>query len=146
MPTPRHGHCAVTHGGRLYVLGGDIGAPGGTAPLEVYDPGADRWESLARLPEYRLFSEAAVFEDAIYVFGNRADGVVPVLKYDIPKDTWSELPCAGIPIHRSASAVIGTRAYILGGEVTDPPNGLSTTRVRVFDMQAEDWVVPNPPR
>jgi N-acetylneuraminic acid mutarotase len=59
-------------GGRIYTFGGGIRASGGwrwSDRVQRYDPGTDRWEELAPLSEARLYMDAVVVGDEIFVIG-----------------------------------------------------------------------------
>ena len=72
MPTGRSGHAAAVVRGCLYAIGGEgnPGNPNGVFPqVQVYDPRANRWETLPDMPSPRHGMGAAVVDDRIWVPG-----------------------------------------------------------------------------
>jgi len=74
MPQAQGGLAAATHGGKLYVFGGEQWVPERKVFDNnwVYDPVTDRWQSLPPLPTPRHGLGAATVGNRIYVFGGGA--------------------------------------------------------------------------
>jgi N-acetylneuraminic acid mutarotase len=84
MITKRMAHETYLLDGKIYVIGGSLGA-GVSAVVEVYDPVNDSWEKLADMPRALFCSAGAVVNDKIYVIGGSPDwssGVSNVWEYD----------------------------------------------------------------
>lgn len=76
MPTTRGGMGCGVINDRLYVVGGEgnVAAPSGVFPqTEVFDPVADRWQSLELMLTPRHGMGAAVWEGALYVPGGASN-------------------------------------------------------------------------
>ena len=74
MPQAQGGLAAATHGGKLYVFGGEQWVPERMVFDNnwVYDPATDRWQSLPPLPTPRHGLGAATVGNRIHVFGGGA--------------------------------------------------------------------------
>lgn len=124
MTVPRGGHAVAVLNERIYAIGGarpgPADAPQNIAELEVYDPGADQWETRSELPTPRDHLGAATVGDRIYAVGGRIQidfgRNVDVNEVYGPTDFWSRGP--GLPTARSgiAAASLGGRIYVFGGE------------------------------
>lgn len=112
--------------GRIYVAGGLLTPNTGySAHFEAYEPGADRWQRLATLPEARHHIALAAAGGLIHAVGGfsggfpnwRAQATTHV--YDPATDRWRE----GVPLpYASAEGVfagIGGRLYLVGGRVRE---------------------------
>ncbi len=104
-PLPAHseGYRGVSHGGKLFCIGGR--GPGGALnTLERFDPATATWTTLASMPDARAGTTAAVLGDSIFVFGGRKGSA----------------PCANagnLAVNRSDATVarVGDRIFIFGG-------------------------------
>ena len=95
---PAHAARAPGHGHRrhvAYVVGGrDLSSDKNSAALERYDPKTDSWAALAPMPAPRGGIGAAVADGRLVVAGGEEPTTVDdtVFAYDIPSNTWSDLP------------------------------------------------------
>src|SRR5262245_36931298 len=71
LPGPRNEVELTTFGGKLYVVGGNYGAPGGDAVplLDEYDPATDSWRSLAAMSKGLDHLGVAAIGGKIYTVG-----------------------------------------------------------------------------
>ena len=128
---------------RLHVIGGRTVSAGNTPVHEVYDPAADRWTTLAPLPEPETGPRgsgglaAAVLNDAIYVFGGEwfsstGGGVYDqVWRYDAGADAWSEAGRMPTPRHGLGAVAVGDAIATIAGAAR--AGGVDTsTRVEWF--------------
>ncbi|MBN2170415.1 MAG: hypothetical protein JW819_03725 [Candidatus Krumholzibacteriota bacterium] len=103
------------------------------------------WESGASMAEPRADHAAAVWNDRIYVFGGRHNGLVRggVEIYDPVADTWSAA-ANPLPTPRwdLAAVTIADRIYVIGG-LTE--SGHVFDRLEIFDPAAETWTTFDPP-
>lgn len=139
MPTPRREMASVSIGNKIYTLGGWADASTSQA-VEVFDIALQSWQSGAPLTRARNNATAAVVDGNIYMFGGWNGEYLDLAeKYDPSTNLWSSLP--NMPSKRDslASAVIGTKIYVIGGRV----NGQSVTSVDVFDTQTHTWEASN---
>lgn len=120
LPTPRE-HLAVVAGdGRLYAAGGRANGDESdrfAAAYEVYDPAADRWESLPPLPVPRG-GLAGVFINGwvIVLGGERGQHVfADVNAFDTTASRWHTLPAMPTARHGLAAAVVETTLYAITG-------------------------------
>ncbi len=129
MPTARN-HVAVgAVKGKIYVIGGRLGAafitamPGNTDLVQEYDPSTDRWSLKAPMPTARSAMGYAVINDKIYVAGGEAQTYEYLAafrafeRYDPATNRWEKLPPMPIPRHGFAGAALGNRFHVVGGDI-----------------------------
>lgn len=140
LPAPRHHPQAVSHGGRLYVLGGfatNAGAVNWIMQREtlVLDEAAGAWAALAAAPAAHGESVAAVISGRIHSVGGRTPkGAANLgygdhadtdhhLVYDVGANSWSRAALALSKRNSAAGAMIGGLWHVAGGRhVTDGPS------------------------
>jgi len=147
LPAAREGARAVTlPDGRIAVLGGGIHCVGNsdlcdtgtvTNRVDVYDPGADTWSSLApmRSPRYRF--AAALYHGRIYAIGgsNGSRVLSSVESYDPATDSWSASASLPQPEEGPVAVTDGTgRIDVVGGLA-----GSSTTYDTLFLFDGTAW-------
>ncbi len=129
----RAGAGAAVHDGKLYLVDGiKHGHSSGTNNMfDVYDPVADRWDSLPDAPHIRDHCSAAVIGDKLYVAGGRntsyheeknfvaffSKTVLEVDCYDFGTGKWSTL-AAKLPLGSGGGALVNFNGvlYYMGGE------------------------------
>ena len=129
MPTARN-HAAIgVAGGKIYVIGGRLGAAfisvaSNTDVVEEYDPATDQWGAIkARMPTPRSAVAWGVHGGRIYVAGgehqdDRQMAAFRTLEaYDPAANRWTVLPRMPVPRHGLAGAVIGQRLHLVSGDV-----------------------------
>ena len=119
LNAPRSDLVAVSHGGKIYAIGGwDGNQVVGT--VEVYNPTKDTWTTLTSMSIPRSNLVADVKGNTIYAIGGH-DGVTGNLganeAFNIAKGTWS--PKASMITARSEmdSAIVGDKIYVIGGGI-----------------------------
>lgn len=134
MPTPRYGASSAVFQGKMYVMGGRGPRVFGGGDrhvldvVEVYDPGSDSWEALEPLRNEREGHVAFVLRDTIYVVGgsDRSQTILSSIEYLAPlhDDAWRTDVTLQMDFARAALAVavVGTRAYAVGGFTPVPVN------------------------
>ncbi len=142
MPMPRQETAVVAAGGRLFVLGGFVGAQV-VDLVEVYDPGADTWSTGTPLPVPMHHINAAAMGEQIYVTGFlqtlqfTPDGRTFV--FDLDTETWSDgipLP-TGREVGASGVAVADDRLYVFGGLQASQ----AVAQAQYFDLSGDlGWV------
>lgn len=139
---PRQETAVVAREGELYVLGGFDGASRVVSTVEIYDPVRGAWRAGPALPVSMHHAHAAVVGSRLFVLGFlrgldfRADGRGYVLE---PGATaWA--PVASMPAGTErgggATAVVGTRIYVLGGL-----RGGAVTDVSIYDTTTDTFTV-----
>src|SRR5579871_864830 len=148
MPTPRNHMGAGAVNGKIYVIGGRVGAAfiglaSDISLVEVYDPAADQWGPVgARMPTARSAVASAVYNGKIYIAGGEwQDPVVQTAfrvfeAYDPASNTWTTMPPMATPRHGVAGAVIGNRFYAVSGDVQSSGTGVavSTPAATAFEF------------
>jgi len=154
IPLARSEVTACAFDEHIYVFGGvHRGATVDT--VDVYDPTADRWTTLAPLPIPLDHTMAVPVGDSIYIVGgslsatNHVQGdTVPEMmrttnwsfapraacyRYDPLADTYERI--ADMPVGRlgHAAVAIGRRIYAMGGQGPNPGVML------VYDVDADRW-------
>jgi N-acetylneuraminic acid mutarotase len=152
MPTPRN-HAAVgAVNGKIYVIGGRVGAAfiglaSDISVVEEYDPATDQWSGpRARMPIARSALGAGVYAGRIYVAGGEYQDphmmatFRAVEAYDPASNTWTEMPPMPVSRHGLAVGVIGNRLHVISGDVQSAGTGIevSTGEHDVFDFSAGD--------
>src|SRR5438034_5336522 len=148
MPTPRN-HAAVgVVNGKIYVIGGRVGAAfislaSDVSLVEVYDPVTDTWGTPgARMPTTRSALAYGVYNNRIYIAGGEFQDPVQQTtfrsfeEYDPATNSWTILPPMVLARHGVASAVIGNRFYAVAGDVQWSGTGVdvSTAVVSAFEF------------
>lgn len=130
MPTPRNHATTGVVNGKIYVVGGRVGAAfisGGSSNIgviEAYDPAADLWSrGLPRMPTARSAGAGGAYGGRIYVTGGEYQDyrMMATLRsfeaFDPATNTWSTLPSLPVSRHGLAGAVIGNRLHMVSGDV-----------------------------
>ena len=129
MPTARNHAGVGAVNGKIYVIGGRIGAAfmgtaSNTDVVEEYDPASDSWGTVRlRMPTPRSAGAAGVYGGMIYVAGGEYQnaqlmGAFRALEaYNPATNQWVTMPNMPSPRHGFASAVIGNRFYIISGHI-----------------------------
>lgn len=139
MPTPRN-HAAVgVVNGRIYVIGGRVGAAfiglaSDISVVEEYDPAADTWGApRARMPTARSAMGVGVYGGRIYVAGGEYQDphmmatFRAVEAYDPATNTWETMPSMPVSRHGLAAGVIGNRLHLVGGDVQSAGSGIDVS-------------------
>lgn len=143
----------VTHGGKLYRIGGFMAknAPGedgdlwSQASVASYDPATKQWTDVTPLPEPRSSFDAAVLDGTIYVVGGwsmQGEGDTTwaenayALDLSNQASGWQTLPQP--PFQRRALSVAAHQGkiYVIGGM---RESGELTKRVDIFDPKTGEW-------
>ncbi len=125
LPVPvRYPAVAVTGSGagqRVLLFGGESGGVATTAVQEI-DPASGSVRVVAHLPAARTQAMAVSLGRSIFVAGGAAAGTTgarvfdDVLRYDPTAHTFSRAGTLPYPTSDAAVAVLGQRAYLVGGE------------------------------
>jgi len=148
MPTPRNHTAAGVVNGKIYVIGGRIGAAfiaasSNLANVEAYDPATDKWSPpLAKMPTARSGLASGVYQGKIYTAGgewqdpNQQTAYRAFEAYDPATNTWAVLPPMVLARHGVAGGVIGNRFYAISGDVQSSGTGVavSTASADAFEF------------
>jgi N-acetylneuraminic acid mutarotase len=148
MPTPRNHTTAGVVNGKIYVIGGRIGAAfiaasSNLANVEAYDPATNTWSGpLAKMPTARSGLTSGVYNGKIYAAGGEWQNAVEQTAYrvfeayDPATDSWSVLPPMALARHGVAGGVIGNRFYAISGDVQSSGTGMavSTNATAAFEF------------
>lgn len=138
LPTPRNHHATAAVNGKIYVIGGRIGAAfitsgSNTDVVEAYDPATDTWSRpLDRMPSPRSAVGWAVWQNRIYVVGGETQdrrmlgAFRAVEAYDPAINQWRIMPSMPNPRHGLAVAVVGDRLYTVSGDAQSALSGAHT--------------------
>jgi N-acetylneuraminic acid mutarotase len=152
MPTPRN-HAAIgVVDGKIYVVGGRVGAAfiglaSDISVVEEYDPTTDQWSApRARMPIARSALGAGVYGGRIYVAGGEYQdphmmATFRALEaYDPANNTWTEMPPMPVSRHGLAVGVIGNRLHVVSGDVQSAGTGVevSTGEHDAFEFSIEE--------
>jgi len=161
MPTRRGAAAAAAVNGKIYVIGGAAQLEGDKSPslhpsrpnrslgtVEEYDPATNTWRARVSMPTARNHVAIGAVKGKIYVIGGRLGsafiGAMPsntdlVQEYDPATDMW--VLKAPMPTPRSgmASAVIGDKIYVAGGEAQTYEYLAAFRAFEVYDPATNRW-------
>jgi N-acetylneuraminic acid mutarotase len=153
MPTPRN-HAAIgAVNGKIYVIGGRVGAAfiglaSDISVVEEYDPASDKWSApRSRMPTARSALGYGVVNGRIYVAGGEYQDphmmatFREVEAYDPSTNSWSIMPPMPVSRHGLAAGAIGNRLILVGGDVQSSGSG-----VEVSTSEVDALVVPDAAR
>ena len=121
LPRSKGSPAAVVLDGMLWAIGGRSG-PDDYGNVDVYDPAADTWSSRPSIPP-RGTHGAAVYGDAIYVFGGesqqRGAVLAGVLRLDPASAAWTKVDAA-LPTPRAYARAVpfGDGVLVIGGSTS----------------------------
>jgi N-acetylneuraminic acid mutarotase len=149
MPTPRYDFAITVYENKIYCIGGKIGMDNNANQYvlsgvnEVYDPATDTWETKAPMPTRRSGLEANVVNGKIYLIGGQIQSSIFDISlcnlnevYDPATDSWTTKAAIPIPARDYASAVIGSKIYVLGGFAGSVFN---CRQNQIYDTVSDDW-------
>jgi len=146
MPTPRNHTTAAAVNGKIYVIGGRVGAAfialaSDISVVEEYDPAADKWSApRSRMPTARSALASGVFDGRIYVAGGEFQDphmmatFRTVEAYEPASNTWFVLPSMPVSRHGLAAGVIGNRFIVVGGDVQSSGTGIAASTSEVDSL------------
>jgi hypothetical protein len=138
MPTSRDHLAVVTAGSRIYAIGGrpNLNYRHNMGIVEEYDPGADQWQSRAKLPTARSGIAAGVIDDRIYVLGGESgEGTFATNEMYLPDvDKWYAMAPMPTARHGLGAAVVDGRLYVISGGPT--PGGSFSQVNEIFTPPA----------
>lgn len=126
MPTARNHFIAEAVDGKIYAVGGRLGAAhitvaDDTNVIEAYDPANDQWLDKGRAPIRRSGMASGVLDGKIYVAGDEyqdwegAKAFWAVQAYDPAIEHWENLPRMRVAHHGCAAGLVGNNLHVVGG-------------------------------
>jgi hypothetical protein len=132
-PVPVHHTEAGVVGGDVYIVA--------RGRLLRYDPDADAWARLGRLPDGARAGQLVELGGVLVVLagsdegGERAD-----LVYDVEAGTWSELPDDPLPRTFDRFGVVdGDRLLVLGSPMVGPEEEAAPKVVAAWSFRSRGW-------
>jgi N-acetylneuraminic acid mutarotase len=109
--------------GKLYVIGGDVGAEEYSKQCHRWDPAnpAAGWERVADLGNGRCYHAAAVLGGALYAVAGElqaevgGDMTASVERYDPDTNAWAAVAPLPSARYDTSTAVLDDKMYVLGG-------------------------------
>src|ERR1700682_4039851 len=152
MPTPRNHAAAGAVNGKIYVIGGRVGAAfigvaSDISVVEEYDPATDKWSApRARMPTTRSALGTGTYNGRIYVAGGEFQDphmmatFRSVEAYDPATNTWAIMPSMPVSRHGLAAGVVGNRLLLVGGDVQSSGTEIhaSTSEVDALELAGVD--------
>lgn len=135
MPTARNHAAAGVVDGKIYVIGGRVGAAfitraSNTDLVEEYDPKTDQWGALkAPMPTPRSALVWGTHDGKIYVAGGEVQNAdmlgafKAVEAYDPATNSWRKMPPLPFPRHGAAGDVLDGRLHVVSGDVQSAASG-----------------------
>jgi N-acetylneuraminic acid mutarotase len=136
--------------GKIYLIGGNtVEMRNGMAVdrydaglAEEYDPGTDRWRTLAPMPNGAGHAAIAVMDGKIYVAGGfkvrqHMQAIDGFYAYDPKTGTWETLPALLSPRGSPNLAAVGGKLHIFGGRVDDRSG--PTNAHEIYDPATRKW-------
>ena len=153
LPDKRHHPQIVSHGGKLYALGGyEVSSFTAVWVMKdqswVYDPSADSWDEVAAAPEPHAETVAADLAGRIHIVGGRGPMGASNRDYEDHGDTdrhlifdptanrWERAAPALSKRNSAAGAVIDGLFYIAGGRTV---TGGNVTTLEIYDPKEDKW-------
>jgi len=127
--------------GKLYLVGGYVEGWQPTDEVHEYDPAAQQWRPLARLPTARGALAVGVLNGRIFAVGGvgrNGRNTTAHEAYDIAAGRWTSLSPLATARDHLAVAVLGGRLHALGGRI-DGSYSRNLRANEVFDPAANRW-------
>ena len=144
MPTARGGLDAAVVDGKIYAIGGGVGASNRN---EEYDPTTNTWAIKAAIPTGRSNLATVTIQNKIYAIGGSADEYpwMPIAKnevYDPSTNTWATK--AEMPTARTQMCAnnVNDQIYVMGGfELVGPNDVEPSNKTEAYDPITDTWTV-----
>jgi N-acetylneuraminic acid mutarotase len=137
-PTGVMDPAVASHDGKLYIAGGYDGTYK-IQDVNVYDPAANAWSAITRLPERVQAATAQFVGDTLYVIGGWNDygPSSHAFAYDPGADSWTRVADLPGAVAASGSAAIDGKLYVIGG--CTGTCGAATAAVYSYDPGNDSW-------
>lgn len=126
-PTERHESAAVVVDGKIYLFGGR-----GIRPVDVYDPEANTWTTIAQAPVELHHIQPVVYEGKIYIIGSFAccfpneTTIADIHVFNPQTNQWTiEGSMPSNRLRGSAGTVVhNNKIYVIGGNTLGHSGGM----------------------
>jgi N-acetylneuraminic acid mutarotase len=143
MPTARGGLDAAVADGKIYAIGGGVGA---SNKNEEYDPTTNTWAIKAAIPTGRSNLATVTIQNKIYAIGGSADEYpwMPIAKnevYDPSTNTWATK--AEMPTARTQMCAnnVNDQIYVVGGFESAGSTVKPSNKTEAYDPITDTWTV-----
>jgi N-acetylneuraminic acid mutarotase len=117
MNHARGGHTLLAAGGRLYAIGGNIGASTNVAAAEVYDPQSNQWSDLPALPAPRNHVSGFVYGPDVCAAGGRSPNTARIDCFNLESQAWVRLPDLPAPTSGAGAVTLDNGdVIVMGGQ------------------------------
>ncbi|XP_055331634.1 kelch-like protein 12 [Paramacrobiotus metropolitanus] len=140
LPVPLEKFAVVSIDGQIFAFGGvtsKVITANATDLAFCYDPKADIWSELPKMPTARYRASACVGSDGwIYVIGGRNPGAIfnCVEAFNPRTNQWTKKCGMSQPINSAGVCCLGNKIYVLGGY-----NAGSESSIGVYDVFSDTW-------
>jgi Kelch motif len=136
MSSRRSYIAAAEVAGEIYVAGGMVGETGRPlATFQRYDPAADSWTTLSRLPVATRAAAAAAVDGVVYVIGGTTPDGNTTAVWAWNGDEWERKASLPEPRFNHAAVAVGSQIWVLGGFA----GGAEHDEVFVYDTENDGW-------
>jgi Kelch motif len=144
MSTPRVGPAAAVLDDKIYVVGGFSRSTwSANSSMEIYDINSGQWSIGPPKPTPCSWASAAVVDGKIYVFGGAGYEYYDKCEaYDPETNTWSSCTAFAGGRYLHATAQVGRRIYLIGGDRWDPR--FIYDDLQIYDPAADSWSLGEP--
>jgi N-acetylneuraminic acid mutarotase len=141
MPVIRSEASAVEIGGKIYLVGGEVGDIKASPLLQEYDPATDKWRELAPMPAGASHVGAAVLDGKLYVAGGftmnvHLNPVDRFFVYDPKTNSWKALPPLSAPLGAVGLAAVAGKIHAIGGR---GPDQIVVATHEIYDPATNKW-------
>ena len=154
LPEPLHHTAALSHDGKIYVVGGftsDVGDWIPTNKLFIYDPIKDEWKEGKSMPTARGALTATFVNGILYAIGGQKSSDIEssqILKtnegYDPITDTWTSKNSMPTARHHTASTAIDGKIYVIGGRSVANSTMINLNVNEMYDPEKNAWLSLEP--
>ena len=154
LPEPLHHTTALSHDGKIYVVGGftsDVGEWIPTNKLFIYDPIKNEWKEGKSMPTARGALTATFVNGILYAVGGQQSSDIEssqILKtneaYDPISDTWTSKTSMPTAKHHAASTAIDGKIYVIGGRSVANSSMINLNVNEMYVPQKDAWLSLEP--
>ena len=142
MPTPRFGHSAIVHDGKVWIIGGKSQINNTLNTVDCFNLEKMEWQTdSAKLSQARYDAAAVVFEDKIFVIGGRNDRQIlnSVEYYDPGERRWKDFVPLGYPRWGASAVVYNDTLFVINGISNKSIIPTPVDSIEFWDAAANTW-------